>query len=1547
MAKKKKVKLTADLNVNAKGMDKARKNSKKIKDDFKEAASHSSKLGKTAMGRTEYRTTRSVTGQRDARGRNFSGMAAAAGGQGGISGLVGAYATLAANIFAVTAAFQALSDAAKVEQLTQGLELMGARGGVALKSVARDLQEVTGFAISSADSMRAVAKASSAGLGADEIARLGAVARGASVALGRDMSDSMDRLMRGAIKLEPELLDELGIMARVDEAARQYAKANNLVASSLTGTQKRQAFLNAILEEGEGKYSAIAEQIDPNQFDQLAAAIRNLGTQILSLTNNVLLPFVTVFTEAPFVAAALAMGIFRKSLGNILPTMVTQQTAINARQATYLAKIKQTGIDLGNVRLQMQGNNLSQSELNKLKAQESRLLKQLNVSMSKLNMEKQRQVLLENFINTRRTEGFATASAEYALAVKRLLVAEKMAKIPPQGVPLPGQMGPALPRAGDPDFIGPVPQEKQAKKAGLLGSLSKFGSRVGAGLTMAMGALGSILTIIVMITAAIQLGTFLFKKFFPPSESEKRLKEINKDLEEIMESAKKTRQQLENMSIGEGFDASVNNAIALLDKMIERSQIEIGIIPPTVEELNRQTQSAMRKAQNLAQAREVYRARVAERQRLIDSGASDHAINQALNNVRYAIGEVNKKQREFNSAVRNSNVTLTEQQIKMASIGAEALELSNQMGTIDDQLKNQFETQLLAATTEEERLQVMQRFSGVLQRVKGFNRDIEEAAKGIKEGFNDLEMKALDTGFTKINDNVQAIRNTLQSTLTLGGGLADLTASQRGAIIEGLEDIGIENLTALQNTALELGMEIDPEDVQRVTDIIDALREKVEKEAELRIAIEKGDSIAIVGTQVALARIGERLLGLSAEGTETAAEQAAYIETTLVNQKMAIETAKQANQIAQSKVKVLQNELKTEQEILAIKNKALGLDKTNSPFIDDILGITRQLEKAEAQRYKTALDISQLNAQEASLIAQKNIAISRGKSTQAEFLRQQISSIQELRNQKKIEFQADLDNAAELLQAQADAFKIRQDVLKLTVEQQVQEDGTVKFVTVQNRLLADNLEITEENLDVVKLQAAAERDRLAQLDKELKNRQEILSLQQKLRDVTLSTRQAQLERTSIGLRLGDKLQGGAARNFEQQALQNQKDTLLEQKDFLEEQKEMALQKAKLEKDLFRIQFAAANLQLQNSLAASKLQREEAIATGGDTTNLDRAIENVESVLANTDVQGTLDILDQRYQSEQEHIKEVFRLRGEVNQAEIDGIDALIGRIQTFGDVLQQGMGDFVGQFAAFGLSGQASTLFQAERAGIRQNAADPEFMAKNPDYDPEAEIQRARNQAFNFQIASDAAQGFLDIANSIPDAMTNAFMSIIDGTKSAGQAFKEMTVAILRDITAMILKLLIMKAIQIGLNMIPGVGPGLSAGFSTVMGMTPMGETAPTATGGIMQAKGYAAGGILSRRDRNEGVIKQPTYLVGEGRYNEAVVPLPNGRAIPVQMHGGQSNQQNNVSVNINMESSGNVQTQSSGNDMQNLGAIIASAVQKELVAQKMPGGILNRYGAA
>ena len=46
---------------------------------------------------------------------------------------------------------------------------------------------------------------------------LGTREAGVSIALGRDVTDSFNRLVRGVTKAEPELLDELGIILRLDK----------------------------------------------------------------------------------------------------------------------------------------------------------------------------------------------------------------------------------------------------------------------------------------------------------------------------------------------------------------------------------------------------------------------------------------------------------------------------------------------------------------------------------------------------------------------------------------------------------------------------------------------------------------------------------------------------------------------------------------------------------------------------------------------------------------------------------------------------------------------------------------------------------------------------------------------------------------------------------------------------------------------------------------------------------------------------------------------------------------------------------------------------------------------------------------------------------------------------------------------------------------------------------------------------------------------------------------------------------------------------------
>ena len=63
-------------------------------------------------------------------------------------------------------------------------------------------------------------------------------------------------------KLEPELLDELGIFTRIEPAAEAYAASIGKVASSLTAFEKRQAFANAAITEGNNKFGDVDSEAE-------------------------------------------------------------------------------------------------------------------------------------------------------------------------------------------------------------------------------------------------------------------------------------------------------------------------------------------------------------------------------------------------------------------------------------------------------------------------------------------------------------------------------------------------------------------------------------------------------------------------------------------------------------------------------------------------------------------------------------------------------------------------------------------------------------------------------------------------------------------------------------------------------------------------------------------------------------------------------------------------------------------------------------------------------------------------------------------------------------------------------------------------------------------------------------------------------------------------------------------------------------------------------------------------------------------------------------
>jgi phage-related minor tail protein len=108
----------------------------------------------------------------------------------------------------------------------------------------------------------------------------------------------------------------------------------------------------------------------------------------------------------------------------------------------------------------------------------------------------------------------------------------------------------------------------------------------------------------------------------------------------------------------------------------------------------------------------------------------------------------------------------------------------------------------------------------------------------------------------------------------------------------------------------------------------------------------------------------------------------------------------------------------------------------------------------------------------------------------------------------------------------------------------------------------------------------------------------------------------------------------------------------------------------------------------------------------------------------------------------------------------------------------------------------------------------------------------------------------------------------------------------------------------------------------------------------------FANGGIAQggfRAFASGGIVTGPTLgLVGEGRYNEAVIPLPDGKSVPVDL-GGMGGAGNQITSNIvvNVNSDGQSQSQQSGNGNAELGKKIEGAVKQVIVGELRPGGLL------
>jgi hypothetical protein len=283
-------------------------NLKQIENKAKKAAKGLN--GVAESSKTTDRTLKGTAGASSNTTKNFSKMA-----QGINGGLVPAYATLAANLFAVSAAFTFLKNAGNLVALQEGQVAYASATGVALRSLSNDIIAATDAQVTFTDASQAAAIGTAAGLQADQLGKLAEGAKNVSILLGRDVTDSFNRLIRGVTKAEPELLDELGIILRLDRATENYSRTINKSAKEFTEFERSQAVAVEVLDQLDSKYTRIAAitQLNSNEFAKLGKAFDDIVNSLKEGAVTVLGPVAEAINKTPQLGIAL-MGLFAKSV---------------------------------------------------------------------------------------------------------------------------------------------------------------------------------------------------------------------------------------------------------------------------------------------------------------------------------------------------------------------------------------------------------------------------------------------------------------------------------------------------------------------------------------------------------------------------------------------------------------------------------------------------------------------------------------------------------------------------------------------------------------------------------------------------------------------------------------------------------------------------------------------------------------------------------------------------------------------------------------------------------------------------------------------------------------------------------------------------------------------------------------------------------------------------------------------------------------------------------------------------------------------------------
>jgi hypothetical protein len=230
---------------------------------------------------------------------------------------------------------------------------------------------------------------------------------------------------------------------------------------------------------------------------------------------------------------------------------------------------------------------------------------------------------------------------------------------------------------------------------------------------------------------------------------------------------------------------------------------------------------------------------------------------------------------------------------------------------------------------------------------------------------------------------------------------------------------------------------------------------------------------------------------------------------------------------------------------------------------------------------------------------------------------------------------------------------------------------------------------------------------------------------------------------------------------------------------------------------------------------------------------------------------------------------------------------------------------------------------ELEKSAIEKRKETLEAIAAIAKSLEDEEKARLDELAAKKQAAQEKLEDLIDTYAASP--ISDMFTDWVTGAKDFQEAFSDMAMSIGRDLIRMATQALILKAVTAGIGAFSGGG-----------------TTPTTIRGGQGGGYGFKNGGITRSAaggaEFNGPKTGYPALLHG----NEAVIPLQNG-AVPVNMKGSQGGVTNNITMNV--QAAEGMSNEEAANQGRNMMRGVHAEIDKRLLYQMHPGGLLYAGG--